>query len=548
MVSGPARIPTDLLRSWLTDGCRGLPPVRQGFAAALLRPDGSALVAVTNRWELSLLHADSPQGTIVGTHPRDVIAALPAPPALDRTKLADLLALHDDPVSTVFEGIRRLPLGHLLRITPGRPTTVEQWFRPETEPDRGISVAEAPRLVLRAIEEAVAASLPESGPIAATLSGGLDSSTVVATAARLVRGSGRTIEAYTHVPIRGTSDPSPGWEADDGPYAAATAAHVGGIRVTPLVNDGTTTPLVASEAAIRATWQPAFNPSNQGWCNDAVHRAEAIGSPILLTGASGNFTFSRGRAGIVRDLAYAGRWRAVVADVRARHAGGLGWRPATRELLREVAPDPLLRRYRRLRGIDVDGSLPGVRDLPFRPELISDGARAELAAMSRTYRPGRRDFVESALLDNARVGFVQNLSDAVWWSDPLSDPAVISLALRLPEEAWLVGGLDRGLARTATAGLLPDVVRLRRTLGAQGADTGRIVGGRTAPYRELLERIQASPTASAVIDTARLEASLGPEFADPEAVLHWQGVFGRAFSFGQFICWYEDEVLSRPPS
>ncbi|GAB4012721.1 asparagine synthase-related protein [Nocardioides ultimimeridianus] len=519
--------------------------MRQGFVAALLRADGSAVVAVTSRWEISLLYADSPDGLVVGTHPRDLIEALPRPPALDRGKLADLLALHDDPVSTIFSGIRRVPLGHVLHHTPGRPPTVERWFRPETTEDRSIAVTEAPGLMMAAVRDAVQASLPETGPVAATLSGGLDSSTVVATAAGLLRGSGRAISAYTHVPLRGTRDPSPGWEADDGPYAAATARHVGGVDLTELVNDGTT-PLQASEAAIRATWQPPFNPINQGWFNEAFARAEAAGSPILLTGASGNLTFSRDRGGILRELAARHRWRAIAGDLRARHGAGTPWRSAVRSVLREAAPDAALRRYWRLRGIDPEGTLPGYRDLPFREELISEEARAGLAPMSRVFRPTRADYVQLALLDNARIGFVQNMSESVWWSDPLSDPAVVSLALRLPEEAWLAGGLDRGLARTATAGLLPDRVRLRRTLGAQGADAGVVTRGEAGRYRDLLDRIRASPTACEVIDTYRLERSLGAEFANPAGAIEWQGVFGRAFAFGQFICWYDDEVLSRP--
>ncbi|HWU22230.1 MAG TPA: asparagine synthase-related protein [Nocardioides sp.] len=473
-----------------------------------------------------------------------MIAALPRPPSLDRSKLADLLALYDDPAGTVFDGIRRVPLGHVLHHAPGRAPRIERWFRPDTEQDHSIPVASAPRMLLAQVQESVAASLPASGPVAATLSGGLDSSTVVATAAGLLRGSGRRLAAYTHVPMPGTADPSPLWEADDGPYAAATAAHVGGIDVTELVNDGHTTPLVASDAAIRATWQPPFNPSNQSWFNEAFSRAEVLGSPILLTGAAGNFTFSRGRNGIVHDLARDHRWRAIAEDLRARHRAGTRWRPASREILREAVPDAVLRHYRRWRGVDREDSLPGVRDLPFRTELISDEARADLETMRPTYRLSRSDFVQAALMDNARLGFAQNLSDSVWWSDPLSDPHVISLALRLPEQAWLTGGLDRGLARAATAGLLPDRVRLRRTLGAQGADTARITGGRTAPYRELLERIEASPTASAVIDATRLATSLDMELDDPDSVIHWQGVFGRAFAVGQFICWYDDEVLS----
>jgi asparagine synthase (glutamine-hydrolysing) len=511
--------------------------------ACLLRPDGSAVAAVGSRWETSLLYAESPHGVLLATHPRDLIRALPEPPPLDVAKLADLLALHDAPDTTVWTGVRRVPLGHVLRLEPGREPVVERWFRPDTEQDHSIRVADAPALLRATVRDAVRASLPGDGPVAASLSGGLDSSMVVATAAQLLRGSGRRIAAFTHVPLPGTPDPAASWEASDGPYAAATAAHVGGIDLTELVNTARVQPIEAVDAAIRATWQPPFNPINQGWFNDAFAGAAAAGSPILLTGASGNFTFSRDRGGILRGLAESHRWSAIAREVRARHRTGLPWMTAARTVAREAAPDRAVRLVHRLRGFDAEAGLPGYRDLPFREEMISDEARAGLAPMARTFRPTRADYVDYAQLDNARIGFVQNLSDDVWWSDPLSDPEVVSLALRLPEEAWLYAGLDRGLARAAADGLLPDRVRLRRTLGAQGADAGAITAGREGDYRDLLDRFRASATASAVIDLDRLERSLGAEFADPAIAIEWQGVFGRAFSFGQFICWYEDEVL-----
>ncbi|GAB2974420.1 asparagine synthase-related protein [Nocardioides montaniterrae] len=514
--------------------------------ACLHRPDGSAIAAVGSRWELSLLYASTPEGILLATHPRDLIQALPTPPPLDRGKLADLLALYDAPDTTVFEGVRRVPLGHLIRISPGDPApTVERWFRPDTEQDHTIKVADAPALLRATVRDAVEASLPADGPVAATLSGGLDSSMVVATAAALLGDSGRRIAAFTHVPLPGTPDPAMAWEASDAPYAAATAAHTGRVDVTELVNVDKIQPIEATEAAIRTTWQPPFNPINQGWFNEAFAGAERVGSPILLTGASGNFTFSRDRNGILRTLAEERRWPAVLREIKARHRAGTPWPTALRGVAREAAPDGAIRLVHRLRGFDAEVGLPGYRDLPFREELISDEARAGLEPMARTFRPTRADYVDYAQLDNARIGFVQNMSESVWWSDPLSDPEVVALALRLPEEAWLRGGLDRGLARAAAAGLLPDRVRLRQTLGAQGADAGLVTQGRVADYRALLERFRASATASAVIDVDRLEVSLGAEFEDPTIAMEWQGVYGRAFSFGQFICWYEDEVLSR---
>ncbi|HWU21091.1 MAG TPA: asparagine synthase-related protein [Nocardioides sp.] len=543
---GPASFSSTALRHWLAQGCTTFPPIRQGFAALLSQPDGSAVLAVSNRWEISVLYAETPAGWVIGTHPRDVIEALPTPPPLSLEALADLVALHDEPDTTVFTGVRRVPLGHLVRFAPGTDPVVERWFRPDTDEDHSIGPAEAPALMRAAVRDAVAASLPDAGPIAATLSGGLDSSMVVSTAAAALRGSGRRIAAYTHVPLPGTPDPSAVYEADDGPYARATAAHVGGIDLHELVNTARELPLDTTQAAIEASWQPPFNPINLTWIVGALDGAASVGSPVLLTGSSGNATFSRERDGIVRELAAQHRWRAIVADIRAQHRAGIPRSFTLRTTARDVTPERVLAQWHRLRRrVDLDALVPSQHDLPFRDELISDAARAELPSMSAGFRPRRRDFLDFVRWDGFRLGWVQNLTPDVWWSDPLSDPEVVALALRLPEEAWLAGGRDRGLAREALAGQVPDVVRLRHAHGAQGADTGTITRPHVDRYRAVLERIRSSTTASTVIDTDRLEASLGAPFHDPRTVLQWQGVYGRAFGLGQFICWYEDEVLSR---
>jgi hypothetical protein len=217
-------------------------------------------------------------------------------------------------------------------------------------------------------------------------------------------------------------------------------------------------------------------------------------------------------------------------------------------VVRDTLPDRVLRwRYdRRWRRI---GGGPGVyASMPARFEALSDAARDEHAELvAGVGFPGRRDWIRFVMSDFSRIGLGQCMSDAVWWSDPLSDPELVALALRLPEEAWLAGGRDRGLAREAAVGLLPDVVRLRPTYGSQAADAAQWVVGQEPAYRALLERFRASPSVGEFLDLDALDAAVGPELTDPETASTWQDIYGRAFSLGQFAVWYEDEVLTARP-
>ncbi|MEZ0579739.1 asparagine synthase-related protein [Nocardioides sp. MH1] len=503
------------------------------------------MVASGSRAEQSVLHADAGGRIVVGIHPAHVIGRLARPPALDLAKLADFAALHDDAERTVYDGVRRLPFGTALHLSPGRAPRVERWWRPALEEDRSIRPEQAPGLVRDAVRDAVEASLPADGDVAATLSGGLDSSMVVGTAAALLGPQGRRVRALTHRPLPGADEPGGIWEADDGPYAAAMAATVPGIDLDEVVNLDGTTPLAADDWMIRRTWHPPFNPANQVWLNEVVRRAERTGSPVLLTGSSGNATFSREAAGIVRHLARSGRLGAVLRQVRARHGAGRPWAGAARDVAREAAPERLLAWTRARRGIAPGPGRPlGTADLPFRRELVSDAAIAQLALIEGHLPATRQRWVDFALNDESRIGAAQNLSETVWWSDPLSDPEVVALALRLPEESWIASGWDRGLARSAAEGLVPDRIRWRRTFGAQAADVGLWVAAAEPAYRALLEQLRASPSVPQFLDLDALEAGLHRGLTDPATAQLWQAVYGRAFSLGAFAVWYEDEVLA----
>lgn len=540
--TGPGPVDRAALHTWLRRDLTGPVPVRQGFVVAWSRPDGSVLVATNPRWEQAALYAVDGENLLVGTRPRELVGALGVPPPLDVGKLADLVALYDAPDTTVFTGVSRLPLGHALTWAPGRAPAVRRWFAPPTEPDPAL-LRTAPELVRGTIAEAVAASLPSAGDVGATLSGGLDSTTVTATAAGILQPQGRWIDALTHVPLPGAVDEHPAWEPDDSPYVRALVAAVPGIRQADVVNTARVRPVQAEAWFHERTWHPSGNPANQAWLNEIVRRTEARGHGLLLTGTAGNATFSRPRQGIVRGLAAEHAWPALLREVRRRHAEGLALRRAGREVLRDVLPPRLIAR---LRGTTpADG--PGPDDLPLVTAALSDAARADLATWARlaTAPPTRADWLTMLLGDDSRIDMAQHMSDTVWVSDPLSDPALLALAARLPEEAWLTGGRSRGLARAATTGLLPDPVRLRRTYGSQGADIAEVVRGHEQDYRDLLDRFRASPTVPQFVDLDALERSLGPDLADPLRAVHWHGVHGRAFSYGHFAVWYEDEVLGR---
>jgi asparagine synthase (glutamine-hydrolysing) len=145
------------------------------------------------------------------------LLALPGLKAeLDRDALTDYLHLGYVPAPrSLFRGIRKLPPATLLAIEDGRVTEWRYWRLPSAT-DRGATEADWVDRVCRRMEESVRMQMISDVPIGAFLSGGIDSSAVVAFMAR-----------HSEAPIRTYSIGFEGGEAErlynELPYARQVA-------------------------------------------------------------------------------------------------------------------------------------------------------------------------------------------------------------------------------------------------------------------------------------------------------------------------------------
>jgi asparagine synthase (glutamine-hydrolysing) len=111
-------------------------------------------------------------------------------PAIDRAvnwrALARLVTFLGTPQSeSIVAGVSKLPPGHVLTAGPGRPVRVEPYWDVVFEPDRSHSETWFVERLREELAESVKIHLVSDVPVGAFLSGGLDSSAVVATMSRL---------------------------------------------------------------------------------------------------------------------------------------------------------------------------------------------------------------------------------------------------------------------------------------------------------------------------------------------------------------------------
>ena len=93
--------------------------------------------------------------------------------------------LSTPPTEAIVDGVCKLEPGHLLTASPGRPPAVERYWDLSFEPDYGREEDYFVERLRELLEESVRLHMVSDVPLGAFLSGGIDSSSIVATAARL---------------------------------------------------------------------------------------------------------------------------------------------------------------------------------------------------------------------------------------------------------------------------------------------------------------------------------------------------------------------------
>lgn len=383
------------------------------------------------------------------------LLALPdVPRDLDEVRLAAhfVPGLYE-PARTSYAAVRRLLPGHRLVLGEGDEAPRAYW---RLDPAREVRYGsdEAYAEAFRALfTDAVRQRLRSHGPVAAALSGGLDSSSVVAVA-RAVGAAVGTGPLPTYSAVFPTI---PG--CDERPYIGAVVAQ-GGLAPRVLEADRLD-PLGDLD---RTPWQEDETFHAPGYyMHWALYRqARADGVRVFLEGTGGDLAVSHG-LGALQDLARRGRWLALARQ--ARDVGRAFDRPAWRVLrgvAAAVAPRPVWRAWARLRGWGRpwDPLLRGefARRIGVEERLRS---RAPEPDGDRVRRVHWRGLTSSALTHILESLDVAAAGVGLETRDPFLDRRVMEFCLALPPDQKIRGGRTRIILRHAVGPLLPAEIRER---------------------------------------------------------------------------------------
>jgi asparagine synthase (glutamine-hydrolysing) len=243
------------------------------------------------------------------------------PRVLNEARVADYLQWSlDDQEITFYAGIVRLPPAHTLLVTPERLSLRRYW---SLDPHREVRLAsddEYAEAFREIFSRAVRCRLRSASPVGSSLSGGLDSSSIVCTARSLLRQDGGSpLHTFSL-----TFDDLP--ECDERPFIDAVLD--GGDLIPHLIRGDRLSPLEDLDEYLKyedqASW--VFNMCLH-W---AMHRSAAEQRrAVLLDGLGGDEVVCHG----------IGRLPELVRSGRLAGAGGFG-DPAGPPLRAAADPDP----------------------------------------------------------------------------------------------------------------------------------------------------------------------------------------------------------------
>ncbi len=459
---------TLVLHAYRRWGRDAVPLLLGDFAFVLWDADQRLLLCARDALGVrSLSYAVDRARVIVASDASVVASAAGLLGAIDPGRVADYLLGGffecSDPTNTFYRGVLRLPAGHWLAVTEEDVTVRRYWWPDVNTGLRFRSDGDRREHVRDLLTEAVACRLRDVARPAAMLSGGIDSSSIVALAPRPL------------VTLSGISD-------DEGCHETAlirqVADHVGTSAV--YIRPSELERFVPAVRDLASTCEEPFDFGMHDIQFLAWAEARARGIDVVLDGIDGDLIFGKGEG--LSEALLQGRARAAwkAASGRARWSGETPlqvlWRFGLESLLRETALETragrALRQWRGragvpryqpssangfihpdlIRQVDVPGrlrhTLEQIRPAPLIRSSADEVQRALIcssflqAGVERYDRTAAHQSVEARhpLLDRRVVEFCVGSS----WAD-------------LESEGW-----PKSLLRRSMEGVLPHPVCWRR--------------------------------------------------------------------------------------
>lgn len=376
---------------------------------------------------------------------------------------------------TTYEGVYQLKAGTYLKCKNGTAREIRYWNPTKTPEIKGLDDAEYRRLFVDTFTACVRDVLRPGVKVASTLSGGLDSSSVVSIAAPILQERGEVLHTYTSVPDYdedfGLSDY---FVADESAAVKKTAEYFPNL-CCHFVDCKDESALTHMEELVHGYGIPIKSSINLMWLDEVSKQAKEQGCTVLLSGQHGNSTISYGD---IFSLAY----QQVLGfhPIRAKKAVGafLYNNQLHKKNFIKMMKNEIKEKFCVAIGIDPssDGSLTYtkrelLKKYHITRQRMKTAKKAGVGLMNNRSQQKRLPYQLDELQQLGLYNTMDSLLNGVVERDPTRDKRIIELCISFPTSCFVSEKNERNMVRGYLEGIVPEHIRTDvRHRGSQGAD------------------------------------------------------------------------------
>jgi asparagine synthase (glutamine-hydrolysing) len=414
------------------------------FAFAISDHERGELFLARDRLGIKpLYYVDGPGGFAFASELKALFqdARVPRRPATDALRRFLLFRVHDDGEDTFFDGVKRLLPAHTMLVRPDGIVKVERYWNPPVNPEFASSRSDddyAQEFASR-FDDVVKRHLISDVPVGVPLSGGLDSSGVVSTMARLMS-SGTNLHTtglFTFSALY------PGESIDESEYIREVEQAVGSIPhyVYPKLDD------FWNEIDEWIWYQEEPTIASAPYAYYSVYRLAGEHVKVMVSGNGGDELLA----------GYIPYFRTYLSSAVAQHH----YLAAAREIVkgRDL--------YKKYAGDLLRSRLPRRTTNPVNArELLEPGsadATAHFRAHGNLNERLASDVLQYSTPDLLRYEDKNSMAFSIEARVPFLDHELVEFIFSLPIDQKIKGGWNRAVYRNAMKGRMPEKNRLRRS-------------------------------------------------------------------------------------
>jgi asparagine synthase (glutamine-hydrolysing) len=493
-------------------GDRAFGRILGDFAIIVMDLQDGRMLCVRDQMGMRVLHYHrSATRFAVATNPEVLFALSWVPRIWNEDKVGDSLVYRGlNGETTYYKEIFRVLPGHIVQVRGSSLSKVQFW-NPEHIPDvKFKSDHEYVEALQERLNLAVKARLRSRRAPCATITGGLDSSSIAVIAADMLATGGHRLDTFTAVPEAGFfKEETQGLYFDETPYVRQIVDLNGNMDphfVAP--SKGPILEQIAEQ--IRVGGFPGGGILNGLWVMDIYAAARALGHNVMLCGEMGNITISYSGRYLLAELVRRGRWLRLLREIAS---SGRRWRHMLRHhTIAPFIPVPIFRWYKRWgRGRNPPWyEYSAIRlDFAARSGIVDRAAREYLPFDTPIPRTGRRIRINGFHSGETADWFTKVRAEyGIDTRAPTIDRRLVELCIGIPEDQYLRQGRQRWLITRAMQGRLPDIVLSNTRRGAQAADWFIRLTRERKQITAELKRLTGHPEVSSIIDLPRLIGAL----------------------------------------